>query len=152
MVRRSTTSSSRPSSPKHPSVSEGLRGTSPCATNQLRMAKGHQAPQQHVADTMATTTTVTGVIGTIGDPSDPKTSLWARIESALEQRNWNWSRLAKEVPCSRQNIVNACRRGRVPDILFRRLCQIFDWEPTTVIDLAWKPPDDDRRSNDSTDQ
>lgn len=68
-----------------------------------------------------------GVVGTVSN-------LYDKIDEELKARDWNWSTLAKKVPCSRQYLVKVTAKNSIPDEFFFRLCQILDWTATEVME------------------
>ncbi len=67
--------------------------------------------------------------GTVGAVED----LYDKIDRELKGRDWNWSTLAKEVPCSRQYLVKVTAKDSIPAEFFHRICQILEWDPDELL-------------------
>lgn len=67
-----------------------------------------------------------GVVGAVDN-------LYDLIDAELKARDWNWSTLAKEVPCSRQYLVKVTVKDSIPEEFFYRLCQILEWDAEAVM-------------------
>jgi len=68
-----------------------------------------------------------GILGTVDN-------LYDRIDQDLRARNWNWTTLAKEFPCSRQYLVKVTAKDSIPEEFFFRLCQILGWTAADVME------------------
>jgi len=56
--------------------------------------------------------------------------LYVLIDKKLEERDWNWQTLARQIPCSRQYLVDLTDRDVIPADTFLRICQILEIDAT----------------------
>ena len=60
-----------------------------------------------------------GIVGKVRD-------LYGLIDRRLEELDWNWVTLARELPCSRQYVVDlATRKDVMPADFFFRICRVL---------------------------
>lgn len=68
-----------------------------------------------------------GIVGKVVD-------LYGTIDGRLKALNWNWVTLAKQIPCSRQYVVDLVfSKDTMPHDFFCRLCQVLDLDPQSLI-------------------
>jgi DNA-binding Xre family transcriptional regulator len=70
-----------------------------------------------------------GIVGKV-----PK--LYLLIDRRLEDLDWNWSRLADEIPCSRQYLIDTTDKETIPADFFYRICQVLTLKPHDLIKTA----------------
>lgn len=61
-------------------------------------------------------------------------SLYLIIDDRLEELDWNWVTLAKEIPCSRQYLVDLTNHEVIPYDTFLRICAVLTIDPQSVIE------------------
>jgi len=97
-------------------------------TNRRNRAKGYTQNKRvpDLGDSMPSQTCLTGIVGTV-----PK--LYDLIDASLQQLDWNWVTLAKEIPCSRQHLERLVKRPTIPSDIFLRICAVLGINPEDVI-------------------
>ena len=121
-----------------------LRGPEKNATLRLQMAdgatqrkrgmprgrrKGYTRPNRDRTEMLARKPAATNLHGIVGKV--PK--LYELIDQRLEAMDWNWSRLAEEIPCSRQYLIDMTDKDTIPADAFYRLCQVLDLKASDLI-------------------
>lgn len=76
-------------------------------------------------------TNLHGIVGKVS-------KLYELIDRRLEEMDWNWSRLADEITCSRQYLIDTTDKETIPEFFFYRVCQVLNLTPSDLI----KPADD----------
>lgn len=90
------------------------RGYKPLPDRSAKIAEKPQVTRLH------------GVVGTVS-------RMYELIDLELKKRDWNWSRLAHEIPCSRQYLIDTTNRVSIPVEHFQRVCQVLGLDPEEVI-------------------
>lgn len=76
-----------------------------------------------------THTKLHGIVGKVA-------TLYLVIDGRLKELDWNWSRLAEEIPCSRQYLIDTTDKETIPAEFFYRICQVLDLKPDDLIEPA----------------
>lgn len=71
-------------------------------------------------------TLLKGIVGKVPN-------LYLLIDSRLEKMDWNWSRFASEIPCSRQYLIDCTDKAEIPHMTFLRICQVLELKPKDLI-------------------